>query len=62
MGFVSRRFLELPARTGPESAGLVDVAPPKRSVDLKQKLEPKVWFHGSQSQSTGGRSARNGQA
>ena len=34
--------------------------PPFRSAMLKQKLPPNVWFQGSQSTSTGGRSSRNG--
>ena len=34
--------------------------PPFRSTMLKQKLPPNVWFQGSQSTRTGGRSSRNG--
>src|SRR5258708_22751719 len=38
------------------------IVPPFRSTRLKLWLPPKVWFQGSQSTSTGGRSSTKGQA
>src|SRR5437660_11801458 len=38
------------------------IVPPLRKIWLKLKLPPKVWFHGSQSTITGGRSSTKGQA